>query len=438
LIITATINNVANVLPTGVYRDALAFSNHTSHVTQGRQAQLTVDPPPPVPIYAFPMDSDPGWTRQGQWEFGQPLGIGGDPSAGYTGTNVFGYNLSGQYSNSIPVYHLTTTALNFSGHTNVRLQFRRWLGIESATFDHANIQVSSNGVTWTTVWDHTGGSFSDTSWQLMDYDISAVADGQASVYVRWGMGPMDSSVTYCGWNIDDVVFLGSPAGTPVHHFAWSTIPTPQAVNVAFPVTITAQDASNATVTAFNSAVLLTGSTDGGAPVAISPLVSGNFSNGVWTGNITVLEQGNWMRLQATDATGATGLSGLFATLLDTDGDGMPNYYELANGFDPNDPTDGAVDADGDGHTNLQEYLAGTLPRNNASVLRVLNSGMSTNGFSLSFPTVAGKSYIVERKNDLRDPEWTEVETITGDGTVKQSLDAGAVGLPRRFYRVRVQ
>ncbi len=43
---------------------------------------------------------------------------------------------------------------------------------------------------------------------------------------------------------------------------------------------------------------------------------------------------------------------------DTDRDGMPDAWELAQGFDPNDPSDHALDADGDGYTNLEEYLNG--------------------------------------------------------------------------------
>jgi len=43
-----------------------------------------------------------------------------------------------------------------------------------------------------------------------DYDISAVAAGQAAVFIRWRMGPTDDFVTYPGWNIDDIEIWGVP------------------------------------------------------------------------------------------------------------------------------------------------------------------------------------------------------------------------------------
>ena len=82
-----------------------------------------------------------------------------------------------------------------------------WLGVESSTFDHATVQVSRDGSTWTTVWQNSS-TITDTAWSLQTIDISAVADNQPQVYIRWGMGPTDSSVTYCGWNIDDVSLSG--------------------------------------------------------------------------------------------------------------------------------------------------------------------------------------------------------------------------------------
>ena len=44
---------------------------------------------------------------------------------------------------------------------------------------------------------------------------------------------------------------------------------------------------------------------------------------------------------------------------DTDGDGMPDEWETANGLNPNDATDGAKIC-ADGYTNLEHYLNGLV------------------------------------------------------------------------------
>ncbi len=48
-------------------------------------------------------------------------------------------------------------------------------------------------------------------------------------------------------------------------------------------------------------------------------------------------------------------------VLDADGDGMPDEWERRYGLNPNDPADANADKDGDGFTNLEEYLAKTDP-----------------------------------------------------------------------------
>lgn len=58
---------------------------------------------------------------------------------------------------------------------------------------------------------------------------------------------------------------------------------------------------------------------------------------------------------------------------DSDGDGMPDEWEKAHGFNPKDASDGAKDADGDGYTNLEEFLNGTDPHEYINYLNLGNN-----------------------------------------------------------------
>ena len=49
--------------------------------------------------------------------------------------------------------------------------------------------------------------------------------------------------------------------------------------------------------------------------------------------------------------------------VDTDGDGMPDEWEKANGLNPNDPSDANKDCTGDGYTNIEKYINGPTTRN---------------------------------------------------------------------------
>jgi hypothetical protein len=46
---------------------------------------------------------------------------------------------------------------------------------------------------------------------------------------------------------------------------------------------------------------------------------------------------------------------------DTDGDGMPDGWELSKGLDPTSASDGPLDRDGDGYTNVEDYLNSLVP-----------------------------------------------------------------------------
>jgi len=172
-------------------------------------------------FYTENMNTNPGWTYGTSWAYGvttvssSNLASSGrpDPTNGYTGANLIGYRLDGAYEHNIATTrYVVTKAIDCRGYSGVKLQFMRWLGVETPLYDRASIDVSKNGTNWVSVWTNSA-TVSDASWTLCKYDIAATADGQSTVYIRWGMGKTDSADNYCGWNIDDVQLLGVPPYT---------------------------------------------------------------------------------------------------------------------------------------------------------------------------------------------------------------------------------
>ncbi|MFA6174240.1 MAG: zinc-dependent metalloprotease family protein, partial [Kiritimatiellales bacterium] len=211
-----TVSANAGALAEGTYSDTITFINTSRGVSQTRPVSLTVVLPY---IYFFPLDTDPGWTRSGEWAFGHPAGLGGgtqipypDPSNGATGTNVFGVNLNGNYSlTNGGFYYLTAGPLNFSGYTNVFLHFQRWLNTDIQGYADATIDISSNGTAWARIYTNNSVmADTATNWIRCQYNISGAADRRTNVYIRWGYNATpDTAYAASGWNIDDVGFLGT-------------------------------------------------------------------------------------------------------------------------------------------------------------------------------------------------------------------------------------
>jgi predicted outer membrane repeat protein len=166
-------------------------------------------------LYAFNLDTDPGWAAEGQWQYGQPLGAGGangnpDPVSGATGQNVYGVNLAGDY-NTVEggPYSLTAGPFDCSGQTHVALRFLRWLNTDSARFIRNAVEASNDGSTWQVIWESSRDSdITDAAWQALEYNISAVAADEGAVWIRWTYTVLDRAYAYSGWNIDDIELRG--------------------------------------------------------------------------------------------------------------------------------------------------------------------------------------------------------------------------------------
>ncbi len=137
------------------------------------------------------------------------------------------------------------------------------------------------------------------------------------------------------------------------------------------------------------------------------------------------------------------LQAAYANVSDTDKDGMPDVWETANSFNPNSAADGPQDADGDGLTNVREYVLGTNPRNadsdgdgardgaevdarsnpllasskppfwNGLPSGVASEDMNGNGISDAFELWLGRFDLVGTADDDHDGQTNAEEAIAG-------------------------
>ncbi len=121
------------------------------------------------------------------------------------------------------------------------------------------------------------------------------------------------------------------------------------------------------------------------------------------------------------------------SLVDADGDGMADEWEIFYGVD--DPNG---DADGDGDSNLKEYLNGTNPNNSASFrLRVIAIVRNGNDIVVTFNGVASRTFQLERKGALSE-SWAPLSgasIMTNTTANAQLTHFGGASSGIGFYRV---
>lgn len=123
------------------------------------------------------------------------------------------------------------------------------------------------------------------------------------------------------------------------------------------------------------------------------------------------------------------------TFTDADSDGMDDSWETAHFGDTS--RNGTGDFDNDGVTDLAEFMAGTIPTDDTSLLAVTQTSASSGvSFTIQWASVPGKSYRVQYNDGLDPAGWKNLGgDITATGATTSRTDTSVSGSSKRFYRI---
>lgn len=155
----------------------------------------------------------------GAWEWGEPTAGG---ISAFSGVNVWGTRLNGNYSNNANWYLESPEILIPNNSHLIFCHYHEFEVTSGTLYDGGNVKISTDGgsiftlITPISGYDGNisalneqgfGGDSED--WQPVEFDLSAY--GSQNVIIRWHFAS-DGSVTDYGWYIDDVA-LTTQTGT---------------------------------------------------------------------------------------------------------------------------------------------------------------------------------------------------------------------------------
>jgi hypothetical protein len=281
-------------------------------------------------------------------------------------------------------------------------------GATNATFTFTNAQLINHGIYTVTVMD----------------DYTSVTSSNALVFlsVRPGIpvAPPTSVTVVQGANH---TFSLTATGAWPMSFRWL---------------INGLSVSNLVATALPQSVVITRTNSGVIYYHPSTLgASGTPCAGTVT--FTNLQTNTTVRAAVTNLAGSTATGTININVLrDSDGDGVPDVWEIAYGMATNNAADGLLDFDNDGMINRDEYFAGTNPADAASVLRVFLTQTNL-AAPLQFDAQSNITYTVQYRTNFDAAPWQTLSNVAPQPGIRtiQFASPPETTNNARYFRVLV-
>src|SRR5260221_7070595 len=156
-------------------------------------------------------------------------------------------------------------------------------------------------------------------------------------------------------------------------------------------------------------------TQGGVTTVVTNLTLNSTNSTLALANLQPSNSGLYRVVITNTASLTTGApansTNTLTVLADSDGDGLPDAWEILYGLNPNDPTDAKLDKDGDGLTNLQEYIAGTDPTDPLSYLKIDRLASGLGPTTVQFTALSNKTYSLQYKESPAAGRWTKFADV---------------------------
>ena len=119
---------------------------------------------------------------------------------------------------------------------------------------------------------------------------------------------------------------------------------------------------------------------------------------------------------------------------DTDADGLPDYWEIQH-FGDLTTTDGSGDQDGDGLSDLDEYLAATDPTSDGSSFVFFSGTPQASTNIIRWASASNRTYTIYHTTNLMESFSVLESDIAGTPPVNEHKHP--VIAPANFYRVNL-